>query len=133
MRRFKKRVQRGRVAQTQERSDRMAAAERYVFRVLEREWRDRLGGRPIPRAQRQIMRRDPAFRALVAKRLMGEPLVFEDRTFVPDHETAPDGTERDRFLEAMAGDPRAFYCVSCGEEEVGRVGERCDECQEALR
>lgn len=106
------------------------AAEEYVFRALERQWKDRLKGRHIPKLLKARMRRDPMFQGLVEKRLARIPLVFDHPDVTPETERRPDGTVRSRVQEAFGDDPDRYYCVEC-EDPLERPGDKlCEPCRQ---
>lgn len=127
--RFQRKVRRGHKRQMEERTERVRHAEEYVFRKLEERWSDVLHGRRIPREQRKMLRADPNFRILVAKRLAGEPLVFTDRDLVPDQEVRADGVVVDRRLEELGPTVFGPRCRLCDTESVERPGDVCEDCR----
>lgn len=127
--RFQRAVRRNQARQREDRTERVRHAEEYVFRALERQWSDALGGGRIPKPQRKLMRADPGFRMLVARRLAGEPLVFPDRDHVPDREVREDGTLIDRRAEQIGPAIRRPRCPECRSEPVDKPGEPCEDCR----
>lgn len=100
-----------------------------VFNLLEKRWRQELGGRKIPHAHRQKMRRDPAFKQLVDRALHGAPLVFTDYEQAPAIAQRLDGTVTNAFEEELAGNPLQWFCPECG-HETETQGEPCVACKD---
>lgn len=112
------------------RPERVKAAEEKAFKWLEERWADDLKGNPIPEKHRAVMRRDPAFRFLVAQVLNGSGLHAPDLDQTPVESREADGTPRSLFHEELAGDPRRYLCDLCGSAEIEVEGQRCPDCVE---
>lgn len=112
-----------------QRRDRVQNAEEKVFRHLEERWSHKLNGNEIPPKSRSVMRRDPAFRAMVAQVLRGEGLAAPDLDVTPEERRDADGTPRSLFIEEMGGDPRRYLCRDCGDEPVDEERGRCFDCE----
>lgn len=104
-------------------------AEQQVFRWLEERWRHHLRGRRIPKAMRRRMRAEPHFKMLVARVERREPLVADDLDHVPELERNPDGSVTDRLLDELGEDPRAYFCIDCGEELEEPLEGPCEACR----